>query len=252
MSGAALFARYAFPPNELGYCGPDGAEVLLAHGGAGGSDDVELARRARLFDGAWPYLEIIAAAAEISDPLDDRVVEAYWIGNELLELVDPVACAADLRSAFEGQVTSRLAAAETAVPHHSFHVFAVYPWVAMLGRGNDAAALSILQQCRIRWGTVTEVTGDRASVTCEPLTLVNGSLTLGPARTETVRWSVGGQSLVAQIKPGDSVALHWDWVCDVLDAGQLGALQHLTAAGMHPLPPTRHQRPFPAGVSAAE
>ena len=27
----ALFARYAFPPNELGYCGPPDASVLL-HG----------------------------------------------------------------------------------------------------------------------------------------------------------------------------------------------------------------------------
>lgn len=102
MSGAALFARYAFPPNELGYCGPDGAQVLLEQG-LEGSDGEEIARRARLFDGAWPYLEIIAAAAGLDDPLDRRVVEAYWIGNELLELVDPAACAAELRSTFRGR-----------------------------------------------------------------------------------------------------------------------------------------------------
>jgi Family of unknown function (DUF6390) len=84
MSGASLFARYAFPPNELGYCGPGGAELLLENagrGGAGDSADGEVARRARLFDGAWPYLEIIADAAGLPDPLDGRVVEAYWIGN---------------------------------------------------------------------------------------------------------------------------------------------------------------------------
>jgi Family of unknown function (DUF6390) len=233
MSGASLFARYAFPPNELGYCGPAGADVLVAHGGSDGADDVELARRARLFDGAWPYLEIVAAAAGMSDPLDERVVEAYWIGNELLELVDPGACAAELRSAFSGQLTSRLADADTAVPHHSFHVFAVYPWVSMLGRGNDAAALSVLEQCRIRWGSVVEVAGDRAAVTCEPLTLVEGSLTLGAARTETVRWSVEGKSSVAEIKPGDRVALHWDWVCDVLDARQQAALRQWSEVGMN-------------------
>jgi len=32
-SGAAMFARYAYPPNELGYCGPgDGQDLLeFAH-----------------------------------------------------------------------------------------------------------------------------------------------------------------------------------------------------------------------------
>ena len=30
--GPVLFARYAFPPNQLGYCGPDDAAGFLAHG----------------------------------------------------------------------------------------------------------------------------------------------------------------------------------------------------------------------------
>ena len=33
--GHATFARYAFPPNELGYCGPSDASVLL-HGDPAG------------------------------------------------------------------------------------------------------------------------------------------------------------------------------------------------------------------------
>jgi uncharacterized protein DUF6390 len=232
MSGAALFARYAFPPNELGYCGPDGSEVLLERADSDAVDDAELARRARLFDGAWPYLETVAAAAGIADPLDERVVEAYWIGNDLLELVDPAACAARLRSVFQGQVTSRLAITDAAVAHHSFHVFAVYPWVSMLGRGNDVAALSILEQCRIRSGLVTEVDGDRALVSSQPLELVDGRLTLGAERLESVRWSVGGRSLVSGLTAGDVVALHWDWVCDVLQEDQAAALQYWSGVGM--------------------
>jgi hypothetical protein len=232
MSGASLFARYAFPPNELGYCGPDGAEALLRFTGSAGVDEAELARRARLFDGAWPYLESIAAAAGIPDPLDERVVEAYWIGSDVLEAVDPAECAAGLRSAFSGQVTSRLATAQAAVAHHSFHVFAVYPWVSLLGRGDDAVALSILEQCRIRWGTVTEVRGDRAAVQSQPLTLVDGTLALGSARHESVRWSAQGRSLVSGLTVGNVVAMHWDWICDVLDARQLAALEHWSEAGM--------------------
>ena len=236
MSGAALFARYAFPPNELGYCGPDGAHLLLEQG-LEGTDEAEVARRARLFDGAWPYLEIIAAAAGRSDPLDRGVVEAYWIGNDLLELVDPAACAAELRSRFRGQVTSRLGTSEGALPHHSFHVFAVYPWVAMLGRGNDAAALSVLEQCRIRVGTVTAVDGERATVVSEPLIVVDGELRIGAPREESVRWSAGGSSLVRGLSSGDLVSLHWDWVCDRLDADGAAALQRWSEIGMRTLEP---------------
>ena len=32
MNGPALFARYAYPPNELGYCGPDDPSVLPSSG----------------------------------------------------------------------------------------------------------------------------------------------------------------------------------------------------------------------------
>ncbi len=230
MSGAELFARFAFPPNELGYCGPAGAEALLEE------DEAEIAARARQFDGAWPYLEIIAAAAGIDDPLDARVVEAYWIGNELLELVDPVACLHELRSRFAGQVTSGLGEVTGAVPHHSFHVFVVYPWAGMLGRGRDAVALSVLEQCRIRWGVVTELDGERAAVVSEPLTWRDGELRLGPERTETVRWATEGRAFVRPAV-GDTVALHWDWVCDKLSEAQRAGMAHWSGAQLGALRP---------------
>src|SRR3954462_14406299 len=83
-SGSVLFARYAYPPNELGYCGPDDAAGLLAPSAAGW-DSPEIAARARQFDGAWVYLQLLAEAAGIADPLDARVVRAYWVGGDLLD-----------------------------------------------------------------------------------------------------------------------------------------------------------------------
>ena len=81
-SGPVLFARYAFGPNRLGYCGPDAVEELFGEGTIGG-DDGALRELARSFEGAWPYLELIARANGLADPLDRRVVEAYWLGNPL-------------------------------------------------------------------------------------------------------------------------------------------------------------------------
>jgi Family of unknown function (DUF6390) len=230
-AGTALFARYAYPPNELGYCGPDDASVLLTTDSAGAEQ--QIAEHARQFEGAWSYLEIIAAAADIADPLDPRVVEAYWIGNELLDNVDPDALVSQLRQRFGDQAGASWV---PGLPHHGFHVFAVYPWVGLLrrGTGNDVA-LSVLEQCRIRWGEVLEVTGERVRVRARPLVLTDSRLELGPPSEQTAAWSVAGRSLLPSadglppVSAGDQVAMHWDWVCDVLTDDQLIQLDSRTA-----------------------
>ena len=84
--GPIRFARYAYGPNRLGYCGPDAADELLGEAASGG-DLRRIRTLAEGFEGAWPYLELIARANGIADPLDGRVVEAYWLGNDLLEAV---------------------------------------------------------------------------------------------------------------------------------------------------------------------
>ena len=89
-AGPVLFARYAYPPNALGYCGPGQPAELRAQMAlvdATGGDDRGLRRLAAGFEGAWPYLQLIASANGRSDPLADDVVAAYWVGNRLLEAV---------------------------------------------------------------------------------------------------------------------------------------------------------------------
>lgn len=87
LTGPLRFGRCAFPPNRWGYCGPSDHQALLEHVAAHQSDRglVELERH---FAGAYPYLMLIARANHITDPLDRRVVEAYWLGNTYLEQVD--------------------------------------------------------------------------------------------------------------------------------------------------------------------
>lgn len=226
-AGERLFARYAYPPNELGYCGPDGADVLLSAAG-GGTADVRT--RAEQFDGAWVYLRIIAAAVGIDDPLDERVVEAYWIGNELLEKVDIGPFGSTVRSALGGEVGADWRTLErrdpAPVPHHSFQVFAVYPWVGLLGRGDTAR--HVLDQCRIRTGTIESAAGEFVEVSYRPLTWDGGELGLGEPIRERVRWSSAGQALAEAPEPGELVALHWDWVCDRLSAEQAEACERFT------------------------
>lgn len=221
-----MFARYAYPPNALGYCGPAGAETLLGHDP--GASAAAVAVHAQQFEGAWHYLEILADALGRSDPLDPEVVEAYWIGNASLDKVEPQRLVAELQRRLPGQVGgSWKGAGHRATAHHGFHVFEVYPWVGLLGN-NSPVPLSVLDQCRIRWAEVESVNEDHAAVRSQPLVFDDAGLSLGPVQSERVRWAENGRSFTDVLSPGDGVALHWDWVCDRLDARQSATLARLT------------------------
>ncbi|MGV0834742.1 DUF6390 family protein [Mycolicibacterium thermoresistibile] len=223
--GHAMFVRYAYPPNELGYCGPTGAAALQPGAGAG-----EVAAYARQFDGSWPYLRALAGAAGGVDPLAADVVRAYWVGGTLLGRPAPAALLAGLREAFAGQSTGLLGALDATtgvIAHHSFHVLVVYPWLRYLDRAPDTA-LPVLQSCRIRWGTVESVDEEHAVLRSRPLTFDGGALGLGAPVAERVRWRRNGVSLIAAPRPGDTVAAHWDWVCDTLSGTDVAALTTAT------------------------
>ena len=231
--GPILFARYAYPPNELGYCGPDGHRMLLEYAAAHVVDP-DLSRLARGFEGAWPYLELIAGATGIGHPLDRRVVEAYWLGNGLLRRVDMQTLGLSLMDRFRrraGSGWSHLAEAipQGALPIHSFHVFGVYPFVGLLRAGHTEQPLHILDRCRIRWGRVLSLEGDQAVVASQPLTWDGRTLALGAYRAETVTRRLTGMTLAGrEIGPGDWVSMHWDWVCDRLSRRQLVNLRRST------------------------
>ena len=234
-AGPVLFARYAHPPHALGYCGPGRPTEMLAQAAyvdATGGDDRGLRQLAAGFEGAWPYLQLIAAANGIADPLDPRVVSAYWVGNRLLGQVPPAMLFDSMESRFRaraggswwklGEVVSL-----DAVPHHNFHVFAVYPWVGLLRSGRLVdEPLRVLDRCRIRWGQVTEVDEAQVHVVSRPLAYDGHHLTLGEPVTEVAFRHPDGVG--PHVEAGDWVSLHWDWVCDRLDARGLASLQHYT------------------------
>lgn len=226
-SGPSLFARFAYPPNALGYCGPDDSAALLEYATAG-VEDPGLRQLARGFEGAWPYLELIAAANYIDDPLDARVVEAYWIGNPMLGHMPTVLLGNSLDDRFRriaGRNWNEIVecVCQGSVPHHNFHVFSIYPWVGMLRGGLVDQPLRVLDRCRVRWGQVISVDDGVAIVRASPLNWDGARLSLGAPMLEAAACPV-----IAP-RPYDWVALHWDWVSAVLSSRQLRSLQEYTA-----------------------
>jgi hypothetical protein len=236
LAGSLRFIRYAFMPNRLQYCGGDDNRALFEYGTQNVSD-AGLTPLLRRFSGALPYLELIARANRIADPFDARVVEAYWLGNELLDRVEVRQLYEQLLERFGKQLQGRTRevvlgkAPAGARPHHSFHVLDIHSRVGELEH-----TLETLDNCRISWGQVAQVHGAELVVERQPLVLNVGKLMLGEPRVERVLHQVDGRGF-AEAEAGDWVSVHWGWVCEVLTERQRSDLerytrQHLTLANL--------------------
>jgi hypothetical protein len=228
LAGPLRFIRYGFMPNRLRYCGGDDNRTLFDYGIAG-TVDGGLTPLLRRFSGALPYLQLIALSNAIADPFDDRVVEAYWLGNDLLITVEVRQLYDSLRERFARQLDSRTRdlvlgkAPAGARPHHSFHVLDVYSRVGELGQ-----SLHVLDQCRVSWARVDRLDGGEAIVSRQRLVLRDGKLALAEPVAERALRQVEGRGFVDDAQPGDWVALHWGWVCEVLTSRQRAQLERYT------------------------
>ncbi len=222
-----MFARYAYAPNALGYCGPPLGATLRD----GSVDDVRKA--ATRFSGAWPYLRVLSQLTGIADPLDYRLVESYWLGGGVGADLEPgdfyralLAIIGPQAGHYWSHLTTDLAG--EAAGNHSFHVFGVYPWTRFLGRGIDEHPLSVLENCRIAWGTVLRVSGDQVQALCQKLLWDGRALTLSEPSTRALDIWADGYSAVPDVEVGDQVAVHWGRLCGRLSPRQVDGLTEST------------------------
>lgn len=115
------------------------------------------------------------------------------------------------------------------VPHHNFHVFGVYPFVGLLRAGSVEEPLRVLESCRIAPARVDSVSGEEATVTVRPLAWDGSRLHLDEPQARRVSWRREGLGFLDELRAGDWVSVHWDWVCDRLAGSQVESLQRYTA-----------------------
>jgi hypothetical protein len=222
-----MFARYAYAPNALGYCGPPLGATL--RDGA-----VEAVRSAATkFSGAWPYLRVLSTMTGIADPLDYRLVESYWLGGGVGAGLDPDEFVDELLGIIgpqAGRYWSHLGPdlASEAAANHCFHVFGIYPWSRLLGRGVDEHPLSVLENCRITWGTVVSRDGDDIDVSCRRLVWDGRALDLSEPSVRRLDVWVDRYSAVPDVAVGDEVAIHWGRLCGRLQPEQIRVLADAT------------------------
>jgi hypothetical protein len=229
--GLLLFAQYAFMPNRLGYCGGDVHGVFETC--AAGETSPDVRAWALQFEGAYPYLKLIASANDIPDPFDPRVVEAYWVGNALLQNASYAPLYTSLRERFASRVSQKNLdlilgqVPQGAHPFHAFHVFDVCRRTGAL-----AESLPTLDSCRISWGQVQSVSNGSLNVAVPPVVFQEGKLVLGAPQLRLVTRQVNGRGFVNQVGVGDWVSIHWNWACDVLTPRRLNQLKEYTAQSL--------------------
>ena len=230
--GNLLFAKYAYSPNKLGYCGPAKSGAILDYCVANQSDQ-GLIKLLKSFEGAYPYLTLIALSNKIEDPFDKRVVEAYWIGNDLLANISDLNFYESLKTRFSKKIkknsmkwilTKPIAGAK---PHHSFHVLDIYTKTGSIRSGVKTNVLDTINNCLIIWGKVTHVAYNmkhvtQVSIKYNPIVIKNCKLMFGEVTNKEVF------SPFLEPKIGDYVSFHWSNICEILDNRKLNNLKKWT------------------------
>jgi hypothetical protein len=223
-----LFIQYAFMPNRLRYCGADDNRALYDYWEARHTDP-GLTQLLTAFTGALPYLKLIAHSNNIADPFERGVVEAYWVGNGLLENVEMRLFFDTLTERFGKQLQGKARdyilhkIPQGARPHHSFHVFDVHSRV-----GELTHSMEVMEKCRISWGEILAVDPAHFTIRSQPLILWQGKLVLGDPVLRRVLRQIDDKGFTQNAGVGDWISVHWDWACEVLTIQQVEHLQRYT------------------------
>lgn len=230
--GILRCARYGFMPNRLHFCGPDKNTDLFGYCCRYYLDrglNVILKEFATLY----PYLKFIARSNAIRDPFDERVIDAYWLGNALLEnisrgrLYDHLLDDHQFKKKFGyrdlDEIKGKISLG--AKPHHSFHVINVWK---RTGHLEEAHTLNSMDLCRISWGKVVKVEKPHFEVEYQPLALEGNKLKLGQPVAHKIMFEIANDGFVKDAQPGQWVSFHWDFACELISDWQAANLKKYT------------------------
>lgn len=235
--GVELCTRFSYITNSLCYCGPKGAHEMFlqyAKSKEKKKEEEDNVRNELLrFEGLPPYLQAIAEENHL-DPFDEKVVEAYWIGNELLERCSSETCKKVIRKLMQRGLPESLGKRlieempEGMVPHHNFNVFYV-------GVGNTSGkvptTLQNMDNCRVSWGKVLSI--EPGSLIVETQTLTeehegnreNKKVAIKEGETKT---AVYLKEFLPDVEHGDVVAMHWGFAGMKMTEEQRSSLEKYT------------------------
>jgi len=225
-SGIRLAIRYGYVPCQLGLCGPGTKttkQIITRY--LKGDDSLEKKVRKILedFKGAFSYFKLIAASNGIADPLELKVVEAYWTGNSLLSKVSSDKFSKMMEKEFLplGKMSEikikKLP--KNAIPFHTLHVLFIGSVT-----GKFEATKKGLDICRPSWGKVEKIFKNKITVIRQPIKFGNKLALDKPART-VVSWN---KYILPKIEINDWISIHWNTAIEALSPEKIKNISKYT------------------------
>jgi hypothetical protein len=223
MSGLKIAAFYSFPPGRFGLCGmgEESSHEILAF--LKGEKVPNIKEILETFEGSLLYYKLISKENNISNHFDEKVVKAYWIGNELLEKVRIL----KLREMVAKKLKKPKLAKnlpQISRAHHSFHVLVAGPMKKDLIMTEGMKDL-----CKISWGKILKIEDCKMQIAnliveYRPL-LKERKWFLGKPIKRKIFWF---KSILPKVKVGDIVSFHWDLTLEKLTKKDLENLKKYT------------------------
>lgn len=222
-----LCAHFALQPNTLGYCGRDSAPVKLKQCIIDGNC-TGIEKELKKFIVLNPYLQTIAEVTKLK-PFDYKVIEAYWLGNDLLKQFKSEHYQILLKYFTKQGVPDWLISElknkhpKVFIPIHLFNILHVG-----VGRASGSVPFNLqsINNCMLRWGRVTRVKSDKVKVIST--LLVSFLSRKRSASTSGIYKLVEKEAqfkadpqLIGDLKVGDQVVVHWGWVAKRLRKQEL-------------------------------
>lgn len=229
MNGTELVVRHSFAPNRLRYCGQSdlSREIPAFVSNQIPSLETRLQLELKSFKGLYSYLSLIGQENGLN-PFDEKVGEAYWIGNRLLEKVPQDAMQKLFLEKFSSDdFLGKELALELAqkipvacVPHHSFHVFFTHFMTNAV-----PVTLPNLEKCRVSWGKIIEIRKGELFVEFEPLEFDRSDnfFYFGDAKIKAIE-----NPFFDSLSIGDWVSFHWNTFCMKISNEQKDSLELFT------------------------
>lgn len=240
VEGELFHAKHTLEPNRRGACGPDENPTILEHIYESTTSD-RLTSTLTRFEAAYPFIRMIAKSTG-RHPFAREVTEAYWIGNSLLESVEPadfyqftrqnLAPSRKKAGKMDGPSTAEAKSlfrriGSMAKPHHTFYVLGMFAR-SSLKSGSEAKLLELMDSCRISWGKVVEVKSSSLVVERPALSMDDHRLILASPQRKEVRYDPQIPSF-SDARKGDWVSIHWNFASERLQLRQLANLKKYTA-----------------------
>ncbi len=236
LNGVIRCTRYAFMPNRLNFCGPENQDDVLEFYANANKNLVKGSIEPLLmdFETMFPYLKFIARENGVKDPFNERVVDAYWLGNSLTSRITAKAYHKYLVTDFDmkKKVGDKIVRdlgdnfSKLSIPHHNFHALNIFRYT---GKNKGILVVNVFDKCRISSAKIVKVEGEKLKV-MRKMILVDekDNLYETEPKEEEIKNSFEGVSLVSGLKKGDIISVHWGSVCEKISKSHQANLQKIT------------------------